>query len=310
MKISPQLMRWIASQQNNYLLIALITFGFPRLFLRSIYRHNLENRCWNGRRTCVTLSFDCDYPDDVEAIPDLLNKLKPYSYKASFACVGYWIEKYPKAHAMILEEGHEIVNHTYTHPDNDILTPGRKFKLISRDEKMDEILKCHDVCRKILGYKPQGLRVPHFKHLFTEEIYGMLKEIGYRYSSSTWVTGTTTYGQPFRERHGIVEFPLSNCPLHPFTVFDTWHSLNAPQLSHRLIHRGTESYCRLFEELVAMGEETGSYINIYMDPLDIKKLSGFGTFLERLNQPDRFLVATYEDIIRDPPAADFIKVVT
>ncbi len=302
MKISPPLMRWIATQQNNYPLMGMLTFGMPKLFLKSIYAHNAEDKLnWNGRRSCVTLSFDCDYPEDIEAIPDLLKLLKPYPYKTSFACVGYWIEKYPKEHAMILEHGHEIMNHTQTHPDNDILTPGRKFKRISRDEKMAEISQCHEVCRKVLGYAPKGLRIPHFKHLFTDEIYGLLKEMGYLYSSSTWVTGTTTYGRPFHAEHGIVEFPLSNCPLHPFTVFDTWHSLNAQRLSHRIVHRGPESYCDLFNDLLTWGDTTGSYINVYMDPLDMKKIGNFKTILDRLAHEETFWVATYEEILRELP---------
>lgn len=301
-------MRWVSKQQNNYLLIALVTFTMPRSFLKAIYRHNEKKWNWRNRKSCVTLSFDCDYPQDIEAIPDLLNLLKKYPYKTSFACVGYWIEKYPQVHRMIVEEGHEIVNHTYTHPDNDILTPGRKFKLISRAEKIEEIEKCHEICRRVLGYEPKGLRIPHFKHLFTEEIYSILKEVGYLYSSSTWVTGTTTYGQPFRENHGIIEFPVSNCPLHPFTIFDTWHSLNAQRLSHRLKHRGPESYCRLFEDLLTIGEETGSYINIYMDPLDIKKISGFEKILDRLSQTETFWVATYEDLLRELPPSSYLEI--
>jgi len=300
-------MRFISTQQNNYPLMGLLTFGIPKLFLKSIYKHNEGQLNWKGRKSCVTLSFDCDYPEDIEAIPELLKLLSAYPYKTSFACVGYWIEKYPKEHAMILEHGHEIVNHTQTHPDNDILTPGRKFKLISRDEKMEEIWQCHEVCRKILGYEPKGLRIPHFKHLFTDEIYGLLKEMGYLYSSSTWVTGTTTYGRPFRAEHGIIEFPLSNCPLHPFTVFDTWHSLNAARLSHRIVHRGPESYCDLFNDLLTLGEGTGSYINIYMDPLDIKKIGHFKLILDRLADEETFWVATYEEILKELPLLGLIE---
>lgn len=289
---------WIAGQKENLLLVGAVTFSAPRAFVRGIYAHNGAKDELH-RRSTVTLSFDCDYPQDVEAIPGLLKMLKPYAFKASFACVGHWIEKYPKEHAMILEHGHEIVNHTYSHPDNELLNPGRKFRSISRAEKMEEVERCHEIADRVLGYQPVGCRIPHFKHLFTREIYGILKELGYKYSSSTWLTNTTSFGNPFVAEEGIVEFPLSVCPAHPFTVFDTWHSLNTPRLIHRLVHRGPEQYCALFENLLEMGERTGSYLNVYMDPWDVPKIPGFPRILGRLSERERFRVATYQDMVSE-----------
>ena len=131
------LYRWVTRQNSNLPLIGLITFGFPKFFMRSIYNANRGRALWNGRKACVTLSFDCDYPEDVEAIPAIVDMLKPYRYHASFAAVGYWVEKYPREHARALEYGHELMNHTYSHPDNELLNPGRKFRLIPRAEKVE-----------------------------------------------------------------------------------------------------------------------------------------------------------------------------
>jgi len=290
------LYRWVTRQNSNLPLIGLITFGFPKFFMRSIYNANRGRALWNGRKACVTLSFDCDYPEDVEAIPAIVDMLKPYRYHASFAAVGYWVEKYPREHARALEYGHELMNHTYSHPDNELLNPGRKFRLIPRAEKVEEVQRGHEVCRRLLGVEPTGLRIPHFKHLFTDEIYEILAELGYKYSSSTWTTNTTTRGLPFMAPHNVVEFPLTTCPKHPFTVFDTWHSLNAQRLSHRLLHRGPEQYLQLFEELLRLAKQTGSYLNIYMDPLDIKKIPGFARMLELLAD-DELEVVTYAEYL-------------
>lgn len=296
MILPERLYRWITTQNHNLPLIGLVTFGFPRFFLRSIYNANHGRRLWREKKACVTLSFDCDYPEDVEAIPAIVKMLAPYRYKACFAAVGHWVEKFPREHAWAPEHGHELMNHTYSHPDNEMINPGRKFRYIPRAEKLEEVTRCHEICRKLLGVEPMGLRIPHFKHLFTDEIYGILAEVGYRYSSSTWTTNTTTRGLPFTAGDRIVEFPLTTCPKHPFTVFDTWHSLNARRLSHRLLHRGPESYLELFEELLRMAKETGSYLNIYMDPLDIKKIPGFARMLDLLAD-DELEVVTYAEYL-------------
>jgi len=294
--MNEKIYRWISKQNRNLPLIGLITFTFPQTFVKSIYKNNAKKNLWGNKKACVTLSFDCDYPDDVIAMPEVVDMLSRYSYKTTFAAVGHWIEKYPREHAVAIEAGHELLNHTYSHPDNELLNPGRKFVDISKQEKIEEIVRCHEICERVLDYSPIGLRIPHFKNLFTPDIYEILDELSYTYSSSTWLTNTTTHGIPFKAEKGIIEFPLSTCPKHPFTVFDTWHSLNAERLSHKLLHRGPESYVSLFETLIKIGKETGSYINIYIDPLDVKKIPGFQDMLEILSD-DELDVVTYKEYI-------------
>lgn len=276
----------------------LITLACPVNYLKSKLKGNTGKR-WNAKKSGFTFSFDCDYPEDVKALPQLLAMLEKYSFKASFACVGHWIEKYPQEHKMILKNGHEIVNHTYSHPDNEILNPGRKFRYISRQEKLTEIQKCHTACKDILGYTPVGCRIPHFKNLFTPEIYGILKELNYAYSSSTLLTNTNSAGRPFIAQEGIIEIPLTTCPRHPFTVFDTWHSFNSPRMFYRLIHRNETQYNDLFKLLINIGMETNSYINIYIDPADVLKMPRFDTLLKYVKEKEEDVwVTTYKDLIK------------
>lgn len=295
-----RLRRWILAHQDNRIVVVASTVMFAEPLLMSFYERNRhKNISWQGKKSCITISFDCDYPRDVEALPFVLDMLKPYPFKSSFACVGHWIERYPKEHRMILEHGHEIVNHTYSHPDNELLNPGRKFRTIPRDEKKAEIRQCHEVCIKTLGYEPVGCRIPHFKNLFTPDIYGILKELGYRYSSSTWLTNTPSDGLPFRAECDILEFPLSTCPRHPFTVFDTWHSLESKRLFYRAIHRGPQAYCALLRRLIDTGIATGSYVNIYIDPYDLKRIPSFDGILQYVaKRADDIWVAPYKDILK------------
>jgi len=289
---------WIFNNQNNVFVLGLVTFCFPVTFFKSFFIKRQDKRiAGTNRKACLTISFDCDYPKDAEAIPELVGILNKYSFKTSFACVGHWIEVYPSEHKAILNAGHEIVNHTYSHPDNEILNPGRKFKTISRIEKKEEIEKCHDICKKILDYEPIGCRIPHFKNLFTNEIYGILKELDYKYSSSTLLTNTQSYGFPFKTLEGIYEFPLTTCPRHPFTVFDTWHSFNSPRLAYRMIHRTEEEYVSLFKWLIDIAVETNSYINIYIDPADVPKMKQMREIFDYIRDQNIW-VATYEEILR------------
>jgi len=280
------------------MVMGLLTFTSPQRFLKSIFRAN-QNRpvCW-GKQACLTLSFDCDYEEDVAAFPELLSILKNYSFKASFACVGNWIERFPEAHLQLLLNDHEIVNHTYSHPDNEVLNPGRKFKTLPLSEKYQEIERCHQVCRQYLNYEPIGCRIPHFRNLFTPDIYGLLQKACYRYSSSTWLTNTLSGGYPFQAEKSIWEFPLTTCPKHPFTVFDTWHSFRSPRWIYRLGHRTENAYLELFQKLIDWGIETGSYINVYLDPLDIPRMKNFIRICDYIAaRSDHLCVLRYQDLI-------------
>ncbi|MBF0708462.1 polysaccharide deacetylase family protein [Alkalihalobacillus hwajinpoensis] len=52
-----------------------------------------------------------------EYLPDMLQQLKKHSVHATFFLDGSWAKKNPDIVRMLDEEGHEIGNHAYSHPD-------------------------------------------------------------------------------------------------------------------------------------------------------------------------------------------------
>ncbi len=66
-----------------------------------------------GKR--VVISFD-DGPDP-QWTPKILDVLKRYNVKATFFIIGLEAEKFPGLLKRVYREGHEIGNHTFTHPD-------------------------------------------------------------------------------------------------------------------------------------------------------------------------------------------------
>jgi peptidoglycan/xylan/chitin deacetylase (PgdA/CDA1 family) len=62
----------------------------------------------------IYLTFD-DGP--VEGVTDkVLEILRRYNAKATFFCIGRNVVRYPRLLERILEEGHVVGNHTFTHP--------------------------------------------------------------------------------------------------------------------------------------------------------------------------------------------------
>ncbi len=97
----------------------------------------------------VALTFD-DGP--VENTVQILGILDKYNVKASFFCVGKNIEKNPEIFKSILQKGHFVGNHSYSHT--------RKMGFLSTAKIVEEIQKCDEVAMKIGGVHLNSFRPP------------------------------------------------------------------------------------------------------------------------------------------------------
>jgi len=213
------------------------------------------------------LTFDFDFEKDIEAFPALLDLLKTHKIKAGLAVIGKFVEKYPGIHKRAVDEGHEIINHSYTHPDNPHWAPNRYFNKLSYTEQKEEIEKAHEVYHKILGVESIGFRTPHYGNLHTESVYPILAELGYKYSSSTAACGYKGFGAPSVHSHGIIEIP-TGCSLHfPLAIFDSWNMLRKsnPFLGD------DDLFVKEFVETIQVISKHNLFLSHYFDPYDVIK---------------------------------------
>jgi len=250
---------------QNLFLHFLITHFSSRSFFKFFLQK--KSSYLKLQKPYYILSFDLDYSRDVLAIPEVLKILRKYSIIASFACIGRWVEKYPNIHKKILEEGHEIINHTYSHYDNDELGTTKSFNYLSFKEKYKEIEKFHITSKKILNYEPLGFRIPHFGRAYTKDIYDILKELNYTYSSSTVDINTPSkFGVPYKERKtGIMEIPLGCSSKFPFCIFDSWSSRSG----HQPLFSNDEEFIKEFYQTINILKKIKSLLVHYFDPFDI-----------------------------------------
>ena len=97
--------RKLAVASDGYLTAKYVTFAqFPTLYHQGA-----------GREHQVAITFD-DGPDP-RWTPKILDILKAANVKAAFFLVGVNAERYPGLVRRIVNEGHEIGNHTYYHPN-------------------------------------------------------------------------------------------------------------------------------------------------------------------------------------------------
>lgn len=101
-------------------------------------------------RKLVALTFD-DGPDN-NYTSDIMDILKEYKVHATFFVVGLQVVKYPEMAKRIVDEGHTIGNHSWSHKD---LT---KLTSIARDE---EINKTQQAIKEATGIVPELMRAPY-----------------------------------------------------------------------------------------------------------------------------------------------------
>ena len=98
----------------------------------------------------VALSFDAAWGnDDTET---LINILKEYDAKATFFVVGAWVDKYPESVKQLSDAGHQIMNHSNTHP---------YMTKIDSTQKIDELSTCNRKIFEITGVTPTLFRAPY-----------------------------------------------------------------------------------------------------------------------------------------------------
>ena len=117
-------------------------------------------------------------PDAVfeTAIPRYIELFREFGIKATFFVIGKDVED-PKKKALLQrlhQEGHELANHTYTHPFG--------LRKLTKEQKLQEIEKGEKAIISITGKKPLGFKSPGYD--VDPETQQILREKGYIYDSS------------------------------------------------------------------------------------------------------------------------------
>ena len=111
------------------------TINFFKLLLYLFRIYHKRNCAWSA--------------DDID---DILETLKSNEVKITFFFFWEWVDKNPEAVKRIYEEGHEIGNHSNSHPH---------VNNLSYEENLAEIEKCSQKIEQITGKKPTLYRAPY-----------------------------------------------------------------------------------------------------------------------------------------------------
>ncbi len=130
-----------------FLLLGLTTWGAFDIRLNYFSSNLCSSK--NKSQKVIALTFD-DGPHEIT--PEILDVLKKYNAKATFFCIGKQIEKYPETLKRIINEGHVIGNHSYSHSNLN--------GFFSTDKVISEIEQTNELVYHLIGKQMRFFRPP------------------------------------------------------------------------------------------------------------------------------------------------------
>ena len=137
-------------------------FSTPRI-IRKVHKRDLTWELPNDNNN-IYITFD-DGPNP-ETTPFILGELNKYSAKATFFCLGKNVEAYPTVYDSILQNGHSVGNHTFSHYN------GWKTNTL---KYLEDVENCNRLVKSPLFRPPYG----KLKH-------AQIRGLKHRYSVIMW----------------------------------------------------------------------------------------------------------------------------
>ncbi len=148
-------MKYIVITKKHLMLAICVVLGVAVALIGSVNIFADSDRllpiyCVETDKKQIAISFDAAWGnDDTQQLIDILAE---YKVPATFFVVGAWVDKYPESVKALSSAGHQIQNHSNTHPH---------MPQLSRAQMKDEITCCNEKIKAITGVKPTLLRPPY-----------------------------------------------------------------------------------------------------------------------------------------------------
>lgn len=121
--------------------------------------------CVEKQEKIISISFDAAWGN--EQTTELLDILEKYNVKTTFFVVGEWVDKYPDSVKEIHDRGHEVCNHSNTHP---------YMTKLSKEDMKKQIQDCNNKIAAITGETPILFRPPYGD--YDNTVVETVKELG------------------------------------------------------------------------------------------------------------------------------------
>jgi len=138
---------------------------------------------YKGNEAKAQVAFACNVFWGEEYLPEMLDIFKKNNIKITFFIGGSWAKQHPELLKKIVEDGHELGNHTYSHPHPNA---------IGKDMNKEQISKAEDLIKDLTGIKTVLYAPPYGE--FNDVVLSAAKELGY--TTIMWSIDTIDWKKP------------------------------------------------------------------------------------------------------------------
>lgn len=181
-----------------------------------------------GYDKVIYLTFDCGYENGYTE--QMLDTLKKHNAKACFFVTQTYIRDNVELVKRMKEEGHQVGNHTVTHPS----MPG-----ISVEKQKEELQTCADYMKEATGYRMD----PYFRPPsgeYSERVLQLAKDMGYK---------TIFWSMAY------LDYDVNNQPGKDYVIehFDKYYHNGAIPLMHNVSESNAQALDTVLSNLTELG---------------------------------------------------------
>ncbi len=138
---------------------------------------------YHGKDTTNKVAFACNVFWGEEYLPAMLDTFAQNNVHITFFIGGSWAKQYPEILKTIAQGGHELANHSYSHPHPNAL---------SKEKNQEQIIKTQAAIEEITGQKTVLYAPPYGE--FNETVLNAAHELGY--PTIMWSIDTIDWRRP------------------------------------------------------------------------------------------------------------------
>lgn len=148
-------MKFFVITKKHLVIISCLVLAVTLSIITSVGVYAAADRllpiyCVETDKKQIAISFDAAWgADDTQTLIDILAE---YEVPATFFVVGAWVDKYPDAVKALSDAGHQVHNHSNSHPN---------MPQLSEAQMLDELQSCNEKITAVTGTEPTLFRPPY-----------------------------------------------------------------------------------------------------------------------------------------------------
>ncbi|MBC8016683.1 MAG: polysaccharide deacetylase family protein [Sporomusaceae bacterium] len=138
---------------------------------------------FHGNVSQPKVAFACNVFWGEEFLPDMLNTLDANNIKITFFIGGSWAHRFPSVVTELANRGHELGNHTYSHPHPNTL---------SKEKNKEQILRAEQLITELTQFKTTLYAPPYGE--YNDTVLSAAADLGY--TTIMWSIDTIDWQRP------------------------------------------------------------------------------------------------------------------